>query len=321
MAVNAITRDRAEAALARQESFNIIELASRTSAMLATANVLPMRGETLRVPVLGELPDASFVDESEGGEIDTEYDVDVKPKSRARINTLTLNARTLATIVIVPEEVLEDDEAGLTAMIEARTAEAIGAKLDAACLFGTTDSPASPTWATPIVTAAIAAGNTVAEGAALNDLAGDINLAWAEVEADDFDVNVQYARRRLRSTLRGLRDDQNAPIFVQSLRDDRQADSVYGEDIYWVRNGSFDDDTALFVVGDRNHAHIGLRSDVQYKFLDQATVTDGDALVSLAERDLVGIRARFRAAFQVSVPVSRDQSDDPYPFAVVVPGS
>jgi len=117
MAVPAITRDRAEAALARQESFDIVELASRTSAVLATANVIPMRGETLRIPVLGSLPEAAFVEESSDGVIDTEYDVDVKKKSKARVDTLTLTARTLATIVIVPEEVLEDDEAGLTALI------------------------------------------------------------------------------------------------------------------------------------------------------------------------------------------------------------
>ena len=321
MPVPAITRDRAEAALARQESFNIIEQAAQTSAVLATGNVIPMRGETLRVPVVGSLPDASFVGESSEGEIDTEYDVDVKPKSKARIDTLLLTARTLATIIIVPEEVLEDDEAGLTGMIESRAAEAIGAKLDAACLFGTTDSPASPVWAQPIVPAAIAAGRSVVDGTGV-DLAADINAAWGEVEDSDFDVNVQYARRRLRSRLRGLRDDENAPIFVTSLRNDGQANSVYGEDIYWVRNGSFDDDEAVFIAGDRNHLHIGLRSDVQYKFLDQATVTDSSgAAVSLAERDLVGIRARFRAAFQVSVPVTRDQGEDPYPFAVVTPGS
>jgi len=319
MAVPAITRDRAEAALARQESFDIVELASRTSAVLATANVIPMRGETLRVPVLGSLPEAAFVEESSDGVIDTEYDVDVKKKSKARVDTLTLTARTLATIVIVPEEVLEDDEAGLTALIEARTAEAIGAKLDAAVLFGTPDSPSSPIWADPIVTAAIANGRVITAGTGV-DLADDINLAWAEVEDSDFDVNVQFARRRLRSQLRGLRDNENAPIFVSSLRDDRQADSVYGEDIFYVRNGSFDDSEATIICGDRNHLHIGLRSDVQYKFLDQATVTDstGNA-VSLAERDLVGIRARFRAAFQVSVPASRDQGEYPYPFAIVQP--
>jgi len=318
MAVPAITRDRAEAALARQESYDIIELAARESAVLATANVLPMRGETLRVPVVGALPTAEFVGESSGGELSTDG-VDIKPKSSARIDTLLLKARTLATIVVVPEEVLEDDEAGLTAMIQQRTAEAIGAKLDEAILFGSSDKPGD--WPSSLVPAAIAAGRFVTAGTGV-DLAQDINLAWGEVEASDFDVNVQYASRRIRTTLRGLRDTQNAPIFVQSLRDDRQADSVLGEDIYFVRNGSWDADEATILVGDRRHLHIGLRSDVSYKLLTEAPVTDSNGNVySLAERDLIGIRARFRAAYEVSVPVSRDQTGSPFPFSVVVPSA
>jgi HK97 family phage major capsid protein len=318
MSVPAITRDRAEAALARQESFEIIELAAQTSAVLATANVLPMRGETLRVPVVGALPTASFVGESSGGHLSA-YGDDVKPKSSARIDALTLKARTLATIIVVPEEVLEDSEANLTAMIQQRAAEAIGAKLDEAVLFGTSDKPSD--WPTSLVPAAIAAGRFTVNGTGV-DLAADINSTWADVEDSDFDVNVQYANRRVRSTLRGLRDQQNQPIFVQSLRSDGAADSVYGEPIYFVRNGAWQDDDAIFISGDARHLHIGLRSDVQYKLLDQATVSDADGeMYSLAERDLVGIRARFRAAFEVSVPVSRGQSANPYPFAVVTPGS
>jgi HK97 family phage major capsid protein len=316
MAVPAITRDRAEAALARQESFEIIELATRESAVLAAGNVIPMRGETLRVPVVGALPTASFVGESSGGVISSEG-VDIKPKSSAQVDTLLLKARTLATIIVVPEEVLEDDEAGLTAMIQQRAAEAIGSKLDAAVLFGTSDKPVD--WPTSLVPAAIANGRFVVEGTAV-DLAGDINLAWGEVEDADFDINSQMASRRIRARLRGLRDGENAPIFVQSLRDDSQADSVYGEPIYFVRNGSWDNSEATLLVGDARHLHIGLRSDVSYKLLTEAPVTDSDGNVySLAERDLVAVRARFRAAFEVSVPVSRDQSANPYPFAVVVP--
>lgn len=317
MAVPAITRDRAEAALARQESYEIIELATRESAVLAAGNTVPMRGETLRVPVVGALPSAEFVGEASGGQITG--NVDVKPKSSAQVDTLTLKARTLATIIVVPEEVLEDDEAGLTAMIQQRAAEAIGAKMDEAVLFGSTDKPSD--WPTSIVPAAIAKGRFVTAGTGV-DLAADINSTWGEVEDSDFDVNVQMASRRIRTTLRGLRDSQNAPIFVTSLRDDSQADSVYGEPIFFVRNGSWDSAEATLIAGDRRHLHIGLRSDVSYKMLTEAPITDGSGNVySLAERDLVAIRARFRAAFEVSVPVSRDQTANPYPFAVVTPGS
>jgi HK97 family phage major capsid protein len=316
MSIPAITRDRAEAALARQESYEIIELATRESAVLAAGNVIPMRGETIRVPVVGGLPVASFVGESTGGQLSSEG-VDVKPKSSAQVDTLLLKARTLATIIVVPEEVLEDDEAGLTAMIQQRAAEAIGAKLDEAVLFGTPDKPVD--WPTSLVPAAIAKGRFVVEGTGV-DLAADINAAWGEVEDSDFDINVQMASRRIRARLRGLRDDQNAPIFVTSLRDDAQAESVYGEPIYFVRNGAWDNSEATLLVGDARHLHIGLRSDVSYKLLTEAPVTDSDGNVySLAERDLVAVRARFRAAYEVSIPVSRDQSATPFPFAAVVP--
>src|SRR5690606_24709810 len=128
--------------------------------------------------------------------------------------------------------------------------------------------------------------------------AEDINQTWALVEADGYDVNVQYAKRTLRSRLRGLRDENDAPIFVSSLRDDGRANSVYGEDLYFVANGAWDSDVATMLVGDRSKAIIGLRQDVTFKILDQATITDGEGTINLAERDMIALRCKFRAAFQ-----------------------
>jgi HK97 family phage major capsid protein len=126
--------------------------------------------------------------------------------------------------------------------------------------------------------------------------------------------------------LRGLRDDQNRPIYVPGIREGGPTDQVWGINIDWVRNGSWvladndpDDVGAHFIAGDREAAILGLRQDMTFKFLTEATLTDGAGavLMSLAEEDMIALRVKMRLGYQVADPTTIEGGSSAYPFAIL----
>jgi HK97 family phage major capsid protein len=241
----------------------------------------------------------------------------VKPTAEQVWASKTLTAEEIAVIVPVHENVFEDTSINVWAEVRPRIAEALGAVLDGAVFFGT-NKPAS--WPDSIVQGARTAGN-VRSAAGAGDLVEDVNQTWALVEADGFDVNVNYAARSLRAQLRGLRDTNNQPLLaVQGGLGQRPNYMIYGEDLEFVTNGAWKPATAGtpntgadLIAGDRAKAILGIRQDVQYKILDQATV----GTLNLAERDMIAIRAKFRVAFQVADPTTIEGGSTAYPFAIL----
>lgn len=305
-----IDRDAAEALIQRQEINEILQDAQRSSGALTTFRSINMGTKTARMPVINVLPTAEWV--SEPSHPDTTTDA-VKPTTRQTWEGRELIVEELACIVTIPEAVFDDSEFGVWEQVRPRIAEALGAKLDAAVFFGQ-DKPS--TFPDSLLEGATAAGNVHERGTGV-DLADDINDTHALVTDDGFDVTAQWSGRFLLPQLRGLRADDNQPIFVQSLRDDGSADSVYGEPLTWVRNGSWDRDEAHLIVGDRELAILGIRQDVTYRILEEATVNG----INLAETDMIGLRAKFRVAFQTGQHPTLDGGSEAYPFAALTPPS
>lgn len=305
MATHDISRADALALLAEQNIDEIIQNAAQGSAAISTFRLLQMGRKIARLPVLSALPTAGFVDES------ATEDSGVKPTAKVAWENKYLNAEEIAVIVPIHENILEDSDFDIFGEIQPLIEQEFGRVLDAAVFFGE-NIPES--WGDALVPAAIAAGRTVEAGTG-RDMAEDFNLLFGEVEESGFDVNQAYTGTFLRKDLRGLRDEVGNPIFVSSLSSDGTVNSVYGEDLTFVRNGAWDKTQALAVAGDASKAILGIREDVQVKFLDQATVGG----INLAERDMVALRFKFRVAFQTAVPVTGDQEEDAYPFAVMLP--
>jgi hypothetical protein len=86
-----------------------------------------------------------------------------------------------------------------------------------------------------------------------------------------------------------------------------------------VTNGSWDNDAATALVGDPRFAILGIRQDIEYKVLTEAAVTIGDTLISLPERDLIGLRFKMRVGFQTAETITKDGGASAYPFAVLQP--
>lgn len=306
-----ISRADALALLASQEINEIIKPDQTSSAALASFRTIRMSAGTVTMPVLAALPTAGWVTDSGAGD-----STGVKPTSKVTWSDKNLVAEELAVIIPVHENTLADAKFDLWGEIRPLVSQEFGRVLDAAVFFGE-GKPA--TWLDPaLVPGAVAAGNSIAEGTGI-DLADDFNEAFGLVEDDEFDVNVAFTGRFLRRQLRGLRDADNQPIYLDALRSDGSTASIYGQDLFYVGNRSWDRTEATALVGDRSKVVLGIREDVQVKLLDQATLDlGGGTLIHLAQRDMVALRFKFRVAFATAFSTAGGEVTD-YPFAAITP--
>lgn len=308
--VDQITKNDALALLAHQDIDEIISVDSTESVALNSFRTVKMSAGTSSMPVLSALPTAGWVTDS--GEA-----TDSKPLSKVSWDQKKLVAEEIAVIIPVHENILSDSRFDLWGEIKPLVNAEFGRVLDSAVFFGK-GKPAS--WTDPaLVPGAIAAGNTVTEGAGV-DLADDINEAFSLVEADGFDVNSAYTGRFLRSELRGLRDANNQPIYIDGVRSDGNTSAIYGQPLSYVLNRSWDPSQAIMLVGDASKVVLGIREDVQIKILDQATFGSGESQINLAERDMVALRFKFRVAYATAFSTAGSaEADTVFPFAAITP--
>jgi HK97 family phage major capsid protein len=305
-----ISRADATALLNVQDIREILQEAPKSSVALSTFRHVVMSSTQAKMPVLSALPTAGFVTD------DVSAGTSTKPTSRVAWTDKFLNVEEIAVIVPIHENVFDDASYDIWAEVKPLIAQEFGRVLDGAVLFGT-NKPAS--WDLSLEDGARAAGN-VRSAAAAGDLAEDINQVMALVEADGFDVNQFYAARTMRASLRGLRDTVGQPIYLDNIRADGNTPTVYGEPINWVTNGAWvpasgtspTDVGATIIGGDRDKAILGIRQDMTFKILDQATVGG----YNLAEKDMIAIRCKMRVAFAVANPLTPEASGG-YPFAIL----
>lgn len=298
-----ISRADALALLAEQEIKEIIKPGVAGSAALDSFRTIPMSRGTARMPVLSALPTAGWVTES------ATAGSGVKPTTKVEWESKELIAEELAVIVPVHENLLDDSDYDIWGEVSPLVRAEFGRLLDLAVFFGD-GKPATWTDAA-LIPGAVAAGNSVEQ---TSDIAEDFNQAFGQVEEDGFDVNSAFTGRFLRSQLRGLRDANGVPIYLDGVRSDNNTASIYGQDLHYVGNRAWDRDEAVALVGDASKAVLGIRQDVQVKLLTEATVGG----INLAERDMVALRFKFRVAFATAFSTAGGDETD-YPFAVITP--
>jgi HK97 family phage major capsid protein len=157
---------------------------------------VPVGRAQVRFPVLSALPVAYWVTGDTGLKQTTEVDWSNK----------FLNIEEIATIVPIPENVLDDAGFPIWDQVRPLCEQAAGRLLDATVFFGTS-APAS--FPTNVVTAAVAAGNTVnrtTNNAAAGGFAQDVEDVLGLVEADGFDPRAGVAVRTFRSNARKARN-------------------------------------------------------------------------------------------------------------------
>lgn len=303
---NIISRGDVSALMPEEVSTRLLTGTTEQSAALSLFTTVPMGRSQQRMPVLSAFPIAYFINGDTG----------LKQTTEMAWTNKYLNVEELAVIVPIPENVIADLDFDIEAAVKPRLEEAIGRALDDAIFFGT-NKPAS--WPTALVTAAIAAGNTVNRGTAANlgGIAEDFNLVMQAVENDGYDVNGIVAVRSMRGRLRGARDANGVKQGGVSPTEVEGISVTYPMRGMWpVGSGSTE-----AIVGDFENGIIGLRQDITFKALDQAVIQDntGAIIFNLAQQDMVAIRVTFRVAWQVANLLNRDNAVEAtrYPWAVL----
>lgn len=252
----------------------------RGSSVMRLSTVQPMTSETQEFPVMTAGPGAYWVGETE--RIKTSVAEWIFPK---------IVAKKIAVIVPCSREKLEDTTINVFGAVRPYIAEAFYKAIDSACLFGT-NSP----FAKNIFGVASAAGNVIAEETNPKlDL--DISDVMALVENGGLDVNGFVAGYDLKNSLRKLRDGNGNQLYVTGV----DSSTLYSQPIEFSRNGAWDKTKARAIAGDWKYSIIGIRDQIQYETLREATLqsvtmSDGKPL-SLAENDMVAIKATMRLGF------------------------
>jgi HK97 family phage major capsid protein len=311
-----ISRDDALALAVEQRSPDILQQAAQTSVAMNTFTRRPVAGAEYKVSLLDTFPVAKWLTATPPDDVD----IAKKPTTKMTWSQTVMYIEEAATIVVIPENVLDDSSVNLWPEVQSRCSEAIARLIDQTCFFGTApDGSAVPATfpAGGLVAGAVGTGHEYVWGT--NDPDEDMAEAWNQtmqlVEADGFDVNQAYADRGVRGYFRGMRDRNGSLLYATDLRNGVPVDAVYGVPISYVVSGIWDKGAALAVMGDTRWAVLGVRQTLTAKRLEEATVGD----INLAEQDALGLRLKIRLGFAVLVPKGQGQTAAPYPFAVLAP--
>lgn len=276
-----------------EQSKEIMKDVARGSSILRLSRVSNMESDTKKVPVMTEGPGAYWV--GEGERIQTSKAGWIYPE---------LKAKKLAVIIPVTKEKLNDTTIEVFEELKEPIAEAFYKAIDAAALFGT-NSP----FAKNIMNCVETSGNKIELGTNTTlDL--DVSDAMALVEEDGYDVNGFAAKVGIKNSLRKLRDGNGNQLFADGVN----GKEFYSQPIEFSRNGAWDKTKAEIIGADWDKSLVGIREGLEYEILKEATLegtVDADGKpISLAEQDMIAIKATMRLAY---LPI-KDEA-----FCAVVP--
>lgn len=263
-----------------EQAKEIMKDVARGSSVLRLSKVEPMTSDTKKFPVMTEGPGAYWV--GEGERIQT---------SKAQWIFPEMKAKKLAVIIPVTKEKLKDTTIDVFGELKGPIAEAFYMAIDAACIFGT-NSP----FERSIYKAAVTAENYIVDGTS-DSLDLDVSDAMALVEDAGIDVNGFAAHFGIKNRLRKLRDANGNALFVPGV----DQNEFYSAPIEFSRNGSWDKEKAEMVAGDWSKSLVGIRDGIEYEILKEATlqgtVDEDGKPISLAEQDMIAIKATMRLGY------------------------
>ena len=266
-------------------SDEILGMAVRGSSILRLSKVEIMESDNKTFSVMSKGVGAFWT--KEAGRIQT---------STAEWTFPKLEAEKIAVIIPVTKEKLNDTTIDVFGQLRPYIAEAFYEAIDSACLFGT-NSPFTDS----IYSIASSMGQGVAAGTnAKLDL--DISDVMAAVEKSGFDVDGFVAGLDFKNQLRKLRDGDGNQLYVEGMGQ-RQ---LYSLPIEFNRANSWDSTKALAIAGEWKYSVVGIREELQYEVLREATLQnismlDGKPL-SLAENDMIALKVTMRLGYAIVQP-------------------
>lgn len=261
----------------------------QSSKVIQLGQKVEMEGKMVRKGAeLGQLTDAYFV--GEGEKIGT---------AKVQAKSYVLEARKIAVILPVTEEVLNYTWTDYFESIKDKIVDLFNKKIDGAAFLGLHENP----FGNNVLAAAKAASNVVK---------GDISLdnIYAVEDASEKEPNAFVGHRTINRTLRGIRDDVNGGqhVFTKPANPNAtgELDGLPYAQLQLQSGQTYPAGTLL--TGNFNGLVYGIPNgtNLRLKIADQATLskvqntgtTTGD--VHLFEQDMQALRAIFEIA--VAIP-------------------
>lgn len=291
-------KDELSGFIPEETSSEIIKDVARGSSIIRLSKAEEMKTDEKKVSVMTSGPGAYWI--GEGERIKTSKAAWIYPK---------LVAKKLAVIVPVTKEKLEDTTIDVFSELRPSISEAFYKTIDSACIFGT----ASP-FETSLFGKISKAGNTIS---ATDKIDVDVSDLMSKVEESGFDVNGFTATIGLKGSLRKLRDNNGAALFIEGTNQKE----FYSQPIEFVRNGAWDKEKAVIIGGEWKYSLFGMKQGIEFEILKEATLQntlDADGKpISLAEQDMIAIKATMRVAylcvkenaFAAVIPSAKTKSD------------
>lgn len=269
----------------------------RGSSVLRLSKVEPMVSDKKKFNVLVDGPGAYWI--GEGKRIKTSGASWIHPE---------VTAKKLAVIIPVTKEKLNDTTISVFDELKTQITEVFYKAIDQAFLFGI-NSPYQV--GNSLMDAIDKTGFMVIEETNMNLAVSD---AMALVEGEGYEVTGFAGHIGLKNALRKLRDNNDAPIYLEGTG----TKELYSQPIEFVRNGSWDRSRADLIAGDWKYSIIGMRSGIEFEVLTEATLQgtldEDNKPLSLAEQDMIAIKATMRlghlvikdnafAAYKIGTPL------------------
>lgn len=261
----------------------------KTSKLIQLGQKVEMEGKMVRKGAeLGQLTDAYFV--GEGEKIGT---------AKVQAKSYVLEARKIAVILPVTEEVLNYTWTDYFETIKDKIVDLFNKKIDGAAFLGLHNNP----FGTNVLAAAKAASNVVSGGITLDNI-------YAVEDTPEKEPNAFVGHRTINRTLRGIRDDVNGGqhVFTKPANPNEtgELDGLPYAQLQLQSGQTYPAGTLL--TGNFNGLVYGIPNgtNLRLKIADQATLskvqntgtTTGD--VHLFEQDMQALRAIFEIA--VAIP-------------------
>lgn len=306
-----ITREDAYSLIPEEQVREIISGVRKQSVAMQLMRRLPNMNTRVSVqPVLSMLPSSDFVDGDAG----------MKMTTNAKWKDKKMVVGEIATIIPIPQAVLDDADYDIWAEVSPLIVESMGRVFDNQVFNG--GNPKAPVeWPEGLIPMAIGAGNVVTAGDE-KDIAEDINQLFGKLEEEEWDVTAIASQKSLQTKLRGLRDVNNQFIFSPPTGD--QPGNIYAVPTVFVSRGTWDKNKATALAGEWNNAVYSIRQDMTFQIFDTGVISDdeGKIVYNLLQQDMVAMRVVMRIAWQVANPIDIDRDlETSFPFAVLEPGT
>lgn len=261
-------------------STEVLQMVEAASVCEPFLNIWTMNNKVEKINYVTQEPTATWIGEGVK-----------KSKSKVEFGQLNMELKELAVIIPFSEEWVKFANTQTATLLRNLIVKSITKAIDQTYL-GYVTSPFEKNF-TDDVTNIV----TFPTG---DDLLIDLSNAMGLVEEAGYEPNGWAAPLSLKARLRNLRDDDGLPVFQPANA--QSPATLFGIPIRFSTNMTDNNDsppTKEIIVGDWSYAYKGNDTAIEFKLLDQATITIGETLFNLAEQDMLAIRAKIWKAFNI----------------------